>query len=73
MIKNNYLKHRNISSYEDLVKDVDRAVKLYNEDKPHIGLGGKTPLNFETNYLTLMQKNSTTISNECRIKKVNNY
>lgn len=61
VIKNNYLKHRKINSYEVLVKEVDRAVRLYNEEKPHIGLGRKTPSNFESNYLTLMQNNSTTI------------
>lgn len=68
VIKNNYLKHRDINSYEALVKEVDRTVKLYNEEKPHIGLGRKTPLNFEANYLTLMQNNSTTISNEFTIQ-----
>ncbi|NPD46751.1 IS3 family transposase [Lentimicrobium sp. S6] len=64
VIKNNYLIHRKINNYEDLVKEVDRAVKLYNEEKPHISLGRKTPLNFESNYLTLIQNNSTTRSNE---------
>lgn len=64
VIKNNYLKHRAIKSYGDLVKEVDRAVKLYNEEKPHISLGRKTPLNFESNYITLLQSNSTSTSNE---------
>jgi len=64
VVKNNYLIHRDINTYEDLAKEVDRTVKLYNEEKPHIGLGRKTPLNFEANYLTLIQNNLTTMSNE---------
>jgi putative transposase len=47
VIKNNYLKHRSISNYEDLVKEVDRSVKLYNEDKPHLMLGRMSPVTFE--------------------------
>ncbi len=41
VIKNNYLKHRNINTYEELVKEVDRSVYLYNSDKPHIELKRK--------------------------------
>ncbi len=50
VIKNNYLKHRIINSYEDLQKEVDRAVQLYNYEKPHIGLNRKTPIEFEKSY-----------------------
>ncbi len=64
VIKNNYLKHRIINSYEDLSKEVARSVKLYNQEKPHIGLGRKSPANFESNYLTLNQNNSITVNNE---------
>lgn len=73
VIKNNYLKHRNISSYSDLVREVDRAVQLYNDEKPHISLGRKTPLNFELNYINLTQTNSITNSNEFNISKSINY
>ena len=38
VIKNNYLIHRTIKSYEELVTEVDRTVYLYNHDKPHIKL-----------------------------------
>ena len=38
VIKNNYLEHRHINSYEELVKEVDRSVTLYNNEKPHIKL-----------------------------------
>lgn len=54
IIKNNYLIHWAIKSYEDLVKGVDRAVQLYNEKKPHIKLNRQTPKEFETNILNAM-------------------
>lgn len=47
VIKNNYLIHRKIKSFEDLQKEVDRSVQLYNVEKPHIGLARMTPINFE--------------------------
>lgn len=47
VIKNNYLIHRNIKSFEDLQKEVDRSVQLYNQEKPHIGLQRMTPVHFE--------------------------
>jgi len=51
IIKNNYLKHRKINSFEDLLKEVDRSVFLYNNDKPHIELQRKSPIEFENNYI----------------------
>jgi len=51
IIKNNYLKHRDIKSFEELQVEVDRAVKLYNEKKPHKALNRVTPVNFENNYI----------------------
>ncbi|MDL2242432.1 IS3 family transposase, partial [Bacteroidales bacterium OttesenSCG-928-K03] len=47
VIKNNYLKHRQIKNFEDLKQEVDRCVKLYNNEKPHIGLKRLTPKEFE--------------------------
>lgn len=52
-IKNNYLKHWNIKSLAQLVKQVDRAVHLYNTDKPHISLSRMTPVDFEKKISTL--------------------
>ena len=51
VIKNNYLKHRNIVSFEMLIKEVDRSVLLYNTQKPHIELKRKSPVTFENDYL----------------------
>lgn len=56
VIKNNYLKHRKISTYEELRKEVDRSVSLYNYDKPHKALKRKTPYMFETEILLLQQQ-----------------
>ena len=56
VIKNNYLKHRKINNYNELVKEVDRSVQLYNEQKPHIGLNRKTPVEFENDYLCVTKK-----------------
>ena len=51
VIKNNYLIHRNINSFEELKKEVDRTVLLYNQEKPHIELKRKSPNKFEKDYL----------------------
>jgi len=51
VIKNNYLIHRSINSFEELKKEVDRTVSLYNQQKPHIALNRKTPNKFEKDYL----------------------
>ena len=53
VIKNNYLKHKQINSFEKLVKEVDHAVSMYNNEKPHIKLKRKSPIQFENNLLLL--------------------
>lgn len=47
VIKNNYLIHRCINNFEELQKEVDRSVYLYNNEKPHIKLQRKSPIEFE--------------------------
>ena len=42
-----YLKHLKITNYEDLVKELDRCVQLYNQEKPHIKLNRLSPNQFE--------------------------
>ena len=51
VIKNNYLKHRKINNFDQLLKEVDRSVQLYNQEKPHIKLQRKSPIDFENNYI----------------------
>ncbi|MEX1135407.1 MAG: IS3 family transposase [Balneolales bacterium] len=48
-IKNGYLRHWNINNYKTLVKLVDRAVALYNYEKPHKSLKYLMPKNMEEN------------------------
>jgi putative transposase len=48
VIKNNYLRHKTITCFDSLKKEVDRSVYLYNYEKPHIKLQRKTPFEFET-------------------------
>ncbi|MHA8071744.1 transposase [Aquirufa ecclesiirivi] len=55
IIKNNYLRHRKIHNFEMLVKEVDRAVSLYNQEKPHIELNRMSPIAFEKKLLNLNQ------------------
>lgn len=55
-IKNNYLIHYKINSFEELVKSVDRAVSLYNNDRPHKSLKYKTPNDYEKEILLLTQQ-----------------
>lgn len=50
IIKNNYLYHWKPSGKGELLQAVDRAVRLYNEEKPHSSLGKVTPITFETEY-----------------------
>jgi transposase InsO family protein len=56
VIKNNYLIHRDIKHFEQLTKEVDRSVLLYNADKPHIALQRKAPIIFENEYNCLAKK-----------------
>lgn len=59
IIKNNYLIHRIINSFEQLQKEVDRSVLLYNNEKPHIKLQRKSPIQFEKEYLCQTNDRST--------------
>jgi transposase InsO family protein len=56
VIKNQYLKHRQINGFEDLKREVDRSVQLYNCDKPHKALKRKTPEMFEKELLILLEQ-----------------
>lgn len=62
VIKNNYLIHRDIKTFEDLAKEVDRAVLLYNTKKPHIALNRKAPITFEKYYICNGQQSDGDLS-----------
>jgi hypothetical protein len=52
IIKNDYLYPRKrATDFKSLRKDLDRVVKLYNEDRPHAELGDLTPVEFEKRLL----------------------
>ena len=69
VIKNNYLKHWDIKNLSDLTRSVDRAVRLYNTEKPHIGLKRLTPKQFEHEYLIFEKRNKST-TNESIDEKI---
>ncbi len=47
IIKNEYLRYWNIDSYKTLVKSLDRAVKIYNNERPHWSIGAISPVKYE--------------------------
>jgi len=54
IIKNEYLRCKNIISFSDLKKELDHAVYAYNNGRPHLSLLNKlSPVNFEKYVLTL--------------------
>lgn len=70
IIKNNYLRHKNIDSYEKLVKEVDHAVQMYNHEKPHIKLKRKTPIQFENSLLSLPLQETATMKKSFDAKTI---
>jgi len=61
-IKNSYLKHFEIDSFDKLGKSVDRAVRLYNQEKPHKSLHYKTPQEYEKDWSILHQQTKPTVT-----------
>lgn len=59
IIKNNYLEHWNIKTPKQLFENVDRAVRLYNEEKPHSKLGKLSPIQFEEKVSNLVKENKS--------------
>lgn len=53
VIKNNYLKNRKIETFEDLNREVDHSVQMYNYGKPHIRLNRNTPIKYEDKMILL--------------------
>jgi len=56
VIKNKYLRHRNLNSLSDLSRELDRTVLLYNTDKPHSALQKMTPILFEEKWLSFQSQ-----------------
>lgn len=56
-IKEEYLAHWKPQTYEQLVKNVSKAVKHYNTQRQHRSIKRKTPMGFEKEVLALNQHN----------------
>lgn len=56
IIKNNYLIHYKIKTYAELQQGVDRAVSLYNNERPHKALRYQTPIGYEKRGVILQQQ-----------------
>jgi putative transposase len=46
-IKNQYLIHRKITNFDDLVIELKKAIHTYNNERPHSALSNMTPFAFE--------------------------
>ncbi|HEX6914705.1 MAG TPA: IS3 family transposase [Chitinophagaceae bacterium] len=53
IIKNNYLKYYQVRTFSQLQRNVDRAVTLYNTQRPHKKLNYQAPTDFENKALIL--------------------
>lgn len=73
IIKNNYLVHYNPISFIQLENKLEKAVRMYNYQKPHKGLKGMTPIYFETsnNQINIIIKNINFKSDLITQKPVN--
>lgn len=49
-IKEEYIDHWKPKTFEQLKKDVDRAVEHYNSKRPHNNIGRLSPVDFEDNW-----------------------
>jgi len=62
VIKNNYLRFKQIESLKDLMREVDSAVYKYNYEKPHKELRHLTPVAYEKKLLSLQQQTKPTMT-----------
>lgn len=71
IIKQEYLDFNEYSDIQEVIEALEKAVNLYNTDRPHLSLGMLTPtlvhennLSFEKLWRTCYQKNSTIVNPE---------
>jgi putative transposase len=62
IIKNNYLRFYQTNTLEQLEKNVDRAVTLYNTERPRQALHYQTPVAYENKWLLLQQQTTLTMT-----------
>lgn len=61
-IKEEYLSHWNIKTFKQLKRYVTRAVKNYNQVRPHNNIGRKSPMDFEILNQKMKEKDRKTIT-----------
>lgn len=66
IIKNNYIKPYNPTNERELKQALEKAVRMYNSQKPHSALGGLSPDNYEQ-----VINNLPVVNKEKRTKKEN--
>lgn len=69
VIKNNYLKHYNPQGFSELTKLLTKAVRMYNEEKPHKALGGLSPKQFLSNTQKQLSTKSWVINKKKKVTK----
>jgi len=72
IIKNNYLKFYQTSTFEQLQQNVDRAVVLYNRERPHKSLNYQTPVDYENKAVLLQQQTTLKMTGSLDAKPVLN-
>jgi putative transposase len=68
VIKNNYLKPWGVKNEVDLLQKVDRAVRLYNQEKPHQSLNYQIPVVFEKQSVNLPKQTKPKMINSSDAK-----
>lgn len=70
IIKNNYLAYYKIKTYAELQKGVDRAVTLYNNQRPHKALKYETPVAYEKRSVILQQQTKPIVTGSLDAKPI---
>jgi len=68
IIKNNYLKFYQTKTLVQLQQNVDRAVGLYNRERPHKALHYQTPVDFENKAVILQQQTTPKMTGSLNAK-----
>ncbi len=70
-IKNSYLEGYKPRNFEELQRMLKKAVKMYNEQKPHEALSGLNPVVFENQLLNILTNNDFINKRKKEAKKEN--
>lgn len=75
IIKNEYLRYQTINTHKDLKHCLNKAVVLYNKERPHWSLGKMSPMEYEKYLLSipLSKRKGLQISTYVSKQENNNY